>query len=226
MVATTRSTFDRQLEALTTDVLALAELVETQLVDAVRALQDRDVERARRVAEFDSQINQKRYEIEEAAYTLMALQGPMARDMRRIVSTVSFVTNLERMGDHAAGVARLVIRMHEECKCTLEYTQFTEMATLAVVNLRDAMQALKNQDTVLAEAVIARDDQIDALHQSAYNTLLKEMTVNSEIIECATMMLWVSHNLERYADRISNICDRVLFMVTGDLHQPRRDQMP
>jgi phosphate transport system protein len=226
MVATTtRSAFDRQLGELQYDVLTLAEMVESQLVSAMKALRHGDPELAQRVDDYDKQINARRYEIEEHAYTLLALQSPMARDMRRIVATVSVVTNLERMGDHAAGIARLVLRM-ERTGCQVNCTPLDEMERLAILGLRDAMTALQTSDLPLTRAVFTRDDQIDALHQAVYDELIKTMTTAPATIECATMLLWVSHNLERFADRICNICDRVLYLITGDLHPSRIDPMP
>jgi phosphate transport system protein len=226
MVATTtRSAFDRQLNALQHDVLTLAEMVESQLVGAMKALRHQDSELAERVVRFDNEINKRRYEVEENAYLLLALQSPMASDMRRIVATVSVVTNLERMGDHAAGIAKLVIRM-ANAGCLISCATFDEMERLAIISLRDGMKALETQDTTLAKAVFSRDDEIDALHKTAYDQMVKSMTENPATIECATMLLWVSHNLERFADRICNICDRILYLVTGDLHQPRIDPMP
>jgi phosphate transport system protein len=226
MVAlTTRSAFDRQLNDLTQDVLSLAEMVESQLLEAVKALQTFDMVRAQRVDDYDNTVNRLRYEIEENAYTLLALQSPMARDMRRIVATVSVVTNLERMGDHAAGIARLVIRMGKT-GCQLSCPTFDKMVELAVSMLRDSMTALTTNDVMLAKAVTVRDEQIDALHQTAYNELIATMTSDPSTVECATMLMWCSHNLERYADRISNICDRIQYLITGNLHEARIDPMP
>lgn len=228
MVATSvRSVFDRQLTKLQDDVLHLAEMVEHQLQDAVTALHDRDLATARRVDAFDAQVNQLRYRIEEDAYTVLALQQPNARDMRRIVASVSIVTNLERMGDHAAGIARLVARVDGlTAPACLPVPAFTRMADLAATSLRDAMRALANQDAGLARDVARRDDQIDTLHKETYDLLISTMTEDPASIECATLLLWVSHNLERYADRISNICERIVYLATGHLHKVRGDKMP
>ncbi|MBX3085497.1 MAG: phosphate signaling complex protein PhoU [Anaerolineae bacterium] len=222
---TTRSAFDRQLNELLQDVLTLAEMVESQLTEAIKALEVYDVARAQRVADYDSRINRLRYEIEENAYTLLALQSPMARDMRRIVAMVSVVTNLERMGDHAAGIARLVIRMANSA-CTISCAKFDQMAELSIAMLRDAMTALDTQDVALAKGVINRDEQVDALHKAVYDELIATMTNDPATVECATMLMWCSHNLERYADRVSNICDRIMYLITGNLHEARIDPMP
>jgi phosphate transport system protein len=137
MTATARSAFDKQLSGLQDSVLYLSELVVTQVLQAIQALQTHDMEAARRVDGLDATVNRLRYELEENCYTLLALQQPNSRDMRRIVSTISIVTNLERMGDHAAGIARLVLRM-ETTRCNIRMPEFGEMATLAAASLRDA----------------------------------------------------------------------------------------
>ncbi len=201
MVATTRSVFDKQLDGLRDNTLQIAEMVATQIEQATRAFQKHDMAIAQRVAEFDATINRLRYNVEEQSYTLLALQQPNARDMRRIVTTVSVVTNLERMGDHAAGIARLALRLGDHPK-PIFVQEFTEMAEMAVENLKDAMSALNYEDAVLARRVVSRDDQVDQLHEAVYKRLIETMTNNPSTVECATMMLWVSHNLERYSDRM------------------------
>jgi phosphate transport system protein len=216
-----RSNFLRQLQLLENDLLRLAELVETQVVDAVRALQTHDIVLANRVDEFDSAINKLRYEIEEQAYTMLALQQPTAGDMRLIVAAVSIATNLERMGDHAAGIARLAKRM-EDVPEVVHVPAFTEMANRAADNLRRAMDAFSKRDEQTVRAIVDEDDVIDQMHKDIYEMLLKTMINNSTTVEQGTMLLWVSHNLERYADRVSNICERINYSVTGELYRSRK----
>ena len=225
MVATTRSVFDKQLGVLRDDTLQIAEMVATQVEQAVHALQKRDMKAAHRVDEFDATINRLRYNVEEQSYTLLALQQPAARDMRRIVATVSVVTNLERMGDHAAGIARLALRM-DGLPNMIHVPEFDEMVKLSVATLNDAMTAMSMEDALLARALVNNDDEVDNLHERVYNRLIQTMTTDPATVECATMLLWVSHNLERYSDRVSNICERIIYFVTGDLHEPRTDLMP
>jgi phosphate transport system protein len=225
MVATTRTVFDKQLDTLRDNTLQIAELVTTQIQQATKAFQKHDMTLARRVAEYDAEINRLRYNVEEQSYALLALQQPNARDMRRIVATVSVVTNLERMGDHAAGIARLALRLVDRPHPVF-VPEFDDMAEIATANLNDAMLALTREDADLARQVVGRDDQVDHLHELIYKHLIQTMTDNPSTVECATMMLWVSHNLERYSDRISNICERIVYFVTGNLHEPRIDPMP
>lgn len=219
-MVTTRSMFDRELKALNSDLLRLGELVETQLVEAVRALQNRDTAVANRVVGFDATINRMRYDIEEQCYTLLALQQPNATDLRRIVAGVSIATNLERMGDHAAGIARLTLRL-AELPAAVHIPMFTEMAKLASENLAQTMTALDGFNADLARQVVAQDAQIDQVHKRIYDYLIKTMTDNPATVEYATLLLWVSHDIERFADRICNICERIVYTVTGNLHEPR-----
>ncbi|HRE47274.1 MAG TPA: phosphate signaling complex protein PhoU [Aggregatilineales bacterium] len=224
-MTTVRTAFDRQLKMLETDLLRLAELVETQLVEAIKALYTMDMIIAQRVHEFDAALNTLRYEIEERSYTLLALQQPNSGDMRRIVGAVSIATNLERMGDHAAGIARLVLRMNPEA-VVINIPEFKDMTTLATTNLRSAMLALGNHDAPLARQIVRSDNAIDALHEHVYAMLIKTMIDNPTTVEMATMLLWVSHNVERFADRVCNICERIIYVVTGNLFEPRTDDMP
>lgn len=220
-----RVAFDRQLNLLESDVLRLGEMVETQLTQTIKALQSRDVDSARRIAEFDATVNRLRYDVEEQSYLLLALQQPTAGDMRRIVAAVSIATNLERMGDHAASIARAVQAMGDR-PFPIGLDTFLQMAGMAARNLSDAMMALDKQDASLARAVVRRDEQIDALHKQTYELLIAAMIADPTAVECATRLLEVSHDLERYADRVSNICERVVYMVTGALCEPRVDPMP
>lgn len=217
-----RTLFDRQLQDLDNSTLRLAELVETQLTQAVRALQTRDLATARRVDEFDATINQLRYEIEEHCYELLALQQPNARDMRRIVAGVSIATNLERMGDHAAGIARVTQRI-ADMPVPVHVPLFTDMAKLASANLMEALKAMAAQDAILARAVVRRDDEVDKMHKLVYGQLIQTMMTNPATVEYATLLLWVSHDIERFADRISNICERIIYTVTGNLYELRNN---
>lgn len=220
MATATRSILDSKLKSLQDGVVLLSELVESQLLEAEKALQARDVNRARRVAEFDRSINEERYRLEEEAYTLMALQSPTTRDLRALVSVVSIVTNLERMADHAAGIARLVLRMEGQTT-QVHLPALHEMVELSVVALRQAMLAFTRWDSDAVAMNDAIEERIDALHQRCYDQLIATMTADASSIENCTMLLWISHNIERFADRVSNICDRITFVATGDLCRSR-----
>lgn len=225
MTATTRSSLDHKLNTLQDGVVHLSVLVENQLTEAAKALQLRDITRARRVSSFDRTINEERYRLEEEAYTLMALQAPNTRDLRAMVSIVSVVTNLERMADHAAGIARLVERMAGQTS-HVHLPTFNEMVDLCIVALRQTMSAFLQWDVSKINAVTDIENRIDMLHKRCYDHLIGTMTSDPSTIENCTMLLWVSHNIERFADRTANICDRITFVATGELRTPRHDEMP
>ena len=213
---TNRLTFDRQLGTLRDQVLQMSEVVEQAILFSSRALQQHDLELAQRVSDFDSQINTKRFIIEEQAYQLLALQQPNAKDMRQIVAGVSVVTNLERIGDHCAGIARLVIRMGVQPKIPVP-AEFEMMSAIGQWLTRNAMTAFATSDEALAQTVIARDGEIDGIHNQVHKSLIAKMTSDPAAIETGTLLLWVSHNFERIGDRATNIARRVAYLVKGDL---------
>ncbi len=223
-MVTTRSVFDRQLRELRDSVQQLADMVSGSIENSMRALFAHDHELARAVDTCDTHINRRRLEIEEMAYTLLACQQPVSSDMRTIVASVSVVTNLERIADHAAGIARLVLRMSSDHPIE-PLLEFGQMADLAKSMLKDAITAYVSHDLELAQSVIKRDVQVDKWHHAVYGRLIKQMSLNPEYIEPGTAALWVSHNLERMGDRCANICERVIYLVTGEL-QRRHDPMP
>ena len=213
---TNRGTFDRQLGVLRDQVVQVSDMVEQSITLSVRALQNQDMALAHSIDQFDSQVNARRFSIEEQAYQLLALQQPNARDMRTIVGLVTTVTNLERIGDHAAGIARLTLRLGEN-PIVKPLPLFGAMAITGQWLLRNAITAFVTQDEELAQTVIDRDSEVDQMHRDAYRQLLNIMTAQSENVESGTLMLWVSHNLERIGDRASNVAARVAYLVKGEL---------
>jgi len=213
---TNRGTFDRQLGALRDQVVQVSDLVEQSITLSVRALQNQDMALAKQIDQLDSQVNARRFVVEEHAYQLLATQQPCARDMRLIVGLVTTVTNLERIGDHAAGIARLTMRLGEN-PVIKPLPLFEAMAVTGQWLLRNAITAFVTQDEELAQTVIDRDSEIDQMHRDAYRQLLNTMTENPDSVESGTMLLWVSHNLERIGDRASNIAARVSYLAKGEL---------
>jgi phosphate transport system protein len=211
-----RTMFDRQLGTLRDQVVQISDLVEQSIVLSMKALQNHDLPAAHLVDQFDSTINARRFAAEEYAYQLLALQQPNAGDLRLIVALVSVVTNLERIGDHAAGIARLTVRLGPHPAVETP-TFFGEMTTSAQWLVRNAMTALVTSDIALAKKVIERDHMVDHLHQDVYRQLIETMTTHLETVEAATLLLWISHNLERIGDRATNIASRVPYLVNGEL---------
>jgi phosphate transport system protein len=213
-----RTSFHRELERVQDEVLVLGSMVEKATLRAVDALRDRDLAAAHVIESEDVLINRKRFEIEEAALLLIATQQPMASDLRRLAAIVHIVTDLERMGDYAAGIAHICIEIADE-PLIKPLIDIPRMAELAASMLRRSLDAFLTRDVAAAEAIAREDDEVDALYQQVYRELLMLMLTNPRTIDQATHLLWVAHNLERVADRVQNICERVVFVATGRMQE-------
>ncbi|HEU0115250.1 MAG TPA: phosphate signaling complex protein PhoU [Thermomicrobiales bacterium] len=210
----TRHEFHQQLDALRGDVVAMGSMVDKAIARATDALTRRDVAIAQRVIAGDDAINAQRWGIEDAALHLLAIQAPLAGDLRAIVAAIHIGTDLERMGDHAAGIAKLAIDIAGEppVKPLLDLPR---MAELTREMLGESVAAYIEADATAARAIAERDDEIDGLYNQVYRELLTYMLADPATIDPATRLLWVAHNYERLADRITNICERVIFVATG-----------
>ena len=211
-----RKTFDRELRGLQDELLAVGDMVEKAIIDSVETLRHHDQEAARRLIAGDLIINEKRYSIEAEALTLIARQQPMAGDLRTIFTMLEIATELERMADYAKGIAKINLLIGDE-PLLEPFVQIRHMAEKARDMLHGALEAFERRDAALARAVSAKDDEMDALHNQIYRDLLTLTTADGAAVDQATQLLWVVHNLERVADRAINICERVVFTVTGDL---------
>jgi phosphate transport system protein len=214
----TRTIFDRSMMLVLDDLVRLSSMAEQAIAQSMRALNDRNGELATQVNNNDATLNELRYSIEEACYRLIATQAPNSTDLRTIVGAVSVATNLERIGDHAAGIARLTLRMLSQ-PLLKPLVDLPQMAETARDMVRDAVFAFSERDQNLAEAVIKRDNVVDTLHQQVYTDLIGYMTRDVTTIERATFLLWVSHNLERIGDRACNISERAIYVATGELKE-------
>jgi phosphate transport system protein len=206
----TRQTFDRELQRLQDEVLALGSRVEEALIQSVQQLKQRDLSASRRLIADDRVINERRFAIEEDVMTLIATQQPMAGAILEIV------TELERMGDYAKGIARINLLIGEQ-PLVKPLIDLPVMAEKARDMLRQALEAFVQRDVEQARTIAQRDDEIDALYNQIYRELLSYIIEDARVIEGANHLLWVAHNLERTADRVINICERVVFTVTGEL---------
>lgn len=213
-----RGTLDRELNALRAKTSQLGELVEGRIDQALHALRSIDLELAEAVIEGDRELNDLRYEIEEACLAVIATQQPAARDLREIVAAMNIVVDLERMGDHAAGVAKTVARMrkplYQELPETLE-----RMAALTQQMLQQALEVYAANDTERAYNVARMDGQIDDSYQALFRDLLSRMLVEDGLTTNALFLLFAGHNLERIADRVTNIAERVIFMSSGEMEE-------
>lgn len=211
-----RNSFHQALEGLQKDVLDMGQLVDKAIDAAIQALKKRDIPWSQRIVEEDIEINKKRFGIEEKCLSLLATQQPMARDLRTIAAVLSIITDLERMADHAEGIARINIMMGEE-PLLKPLIDIPRMAQKAREMLEQSLHAFINRDIQKAKDLCEEDDEIDELYNQVYRELLTFMLQDPKTITRATYLLWVAHNLERIGDRVTNICERTVFMVTGKL---------
>ena len=213
-----REQFQRQLASLHDSVIEMGSMVERAIDRSMQALMDRDIFLARAVVEDDKDINAVGYHLQNACISLLAQQAPMAGDLRIIVSVTAIMSDLERMGDHAQGIAKIVVMMQDE-PLVKPLIDLPIMANKAKEMLRNSIQALVDQDTDAAYRVGAADDEVDRLYDQIYADLIQIMIGDPTTIEPCTHLLWVAHNLERIADRATNIAERTVYSATGMLPQ-------
>src|SRR5262245_38032676 len=209
-----RASFEGELQNLQDEMLVRASLEDYDSVASIDALRHLDATAAETIIRDDKHINAKRYAIEEAAITAIATQQPMARDLRTIMAVLHITVELERMGDYAEGIAKIVL-MHGEKELLKPLIDIPRMADLARGMLRQSLDAFVARDAELASRVATADDEVDAIYDQVYRELLTYMIADPRTIDRATWLLWVAHNLERIADRATNVCERVIFLVTG-----------
>ncbi len=211
-----RRSFDEALQGAKDDTLRLGAMVEHQLERAGQALQQRDVDLADAVRWEDAQVNELQRSINMGITTLIATQAPVARDVRELLALYHAAAELERMGDYAVSIAKLAQQLAAEPEMPI-LRQIPEMEQLCREQLRAAMRALVDVSEEAARAVCARDDEIDHLYSSVYEDTMALMTVAPDKVRQATHMLFVAHHLERLGDRVTNIGEDVVFLVTGQI---------
>jgi phosphate transport system protein len=211
-----RANFDRELRRLQDEVLVLGSMVEGYLGDAVDALKRRDLEAARRLIAWDQQVNTKRFTIESETLTLIATQQPMASDMRTLAAVLEIITDLERIGDYAKGIAKINLMIGEQ-PLIKPLVDLPLMADKARSMLRRALDAFVQRDVDRARSIPNDDDEVDALYNQVYRDLIGVILKDQRTIDQSTYLLWAAHNLERTADRAVNICERVVFTATGQM---------
>lgn len=213
-ISTRREEFDLKLAGLQGEVEALAEFVSDSINLSVDALKNRDLAASQQVVDFDDYIDDKQSEIEDRCIHLIATQQPVAKDLRAIIALLHIAVELERMGDYAEGIGKISLRMGKEptLKPLIDIPRMAEKATAM---LRDSIDALLNRDTAKAQAVLDADDEVDDLYDQVYRELLLYMIEDPQTIQRATYLLWVAHDLERIADRATNIAEQVIFLVDG-----------
>ena len=211
-----RTNIENRLDEIQDEVLALASMVEKAITHAIDALRERDLEASMAVVAFDDVIDEKRFAIEESCVDLLATQQPAAGDLRWVIALLHIAVELERMGDYAEGIGKISLMMGDEPPLK-PLIDIPRMAEMSISMLHRSIDALVTRDIDLARKVCEADDEVDALHEQIYNELLLFMIKDPRSIQRATYLLWVTHDLERTADRATNVAERVIYMVTGKM---------
>jgi len=215
-ISTIRRTLDREENQIKDDILRMGSLVETAIERAVTALKQRDGALAQQIIDEDQVINQLRFQIEEECLTVIATQQPAASDLRATIAATHVAVELERMADHATGIATITLRMLDQ-PLLKPLIDVPLMANIAREMIRGALEAFIRHDAEMARQVAMRDDEVDELYQQVFRELLTYMLEDPKNISRATHLLWVAHNIERIADRATNLCERAIFISTGQL---------
>ena len=213
-----RTGFHKKLREIQDDILVMGSMVEKAILHSVQALKDREVAMAKQIIADDVKVNRERFEIEEKCIRLIATQQPMASDLRTIVCVLNIITELERIGDYAEGIAKIVVMIGDEPPLK-PLIDIPRMADKTTQMLRQSLDAFVKRDADAARQVVAEDDEVDNLYNQVYRELLTFMIEDPQTITRATWLIWVAHNLERSADRVTNICERVVFIVTGKMEE-------
>jgi len=211
-----RIQFEKDMRKLQDDLLVMGSMVEQAILGSVEALRKRDLAGSQRIIDGDTAINEKRFEIENACIVTIATQQPMARDLRILASVLEIITDLERIGDYAKGIANISLMMGDD-KPLKPLIDIPRMAQLSANMLHRALTAFVEGDAAVALSIPKEDDIIDGLYQQVHRELVTYILADPSVIDRADYLLWVAHNLERMADRVTNICERVIYVATGEL---------
>jgi phosphate transport system protein len=213
-----RSAFDQELEELRDNVLLLGSMVDTAINRSIQALKERNQVQAQQIIADDEKINHLRFKIEEDCLGLIARQQPAARDLRFIVAAMNIVLDLERMADHAAGIATIVLRMGDQ-PLLKPLIDLPRMAQISQNMLRQSLDAFVSGSPQQALAITKIDDEVDQLYNQIFRELISFMIEDPRTVTRAMYLLFCAHNVERIADRVTNICERVVFVATGRMEE-------
>jgi phosphate transport system protein len=213
-----RTTYHKELQQIQDDVLVMGSLVEKAITGSVAALKSKDIAAAQQIVADDLRINRKRFDVEERCTHLIATQQPMASDLRKLICVLNIITELERIGDHAEGIAKIVIMIGDEPPLK-PLVDIPRMADKVVDMLHRSLDALVSHDADAARRIATEDDEVDNLYDQVFRELITFMIEDPSTITRATRLIWVAHNLERSADRATNICERVVYLVTGKMEE-------
>lgn len=211
-----RETMDREIRQLRDDILTLGSMVEKNIIDSMASLKNRNTRLSQDVLNADKRVNQKRFDIESSTLLVIATQQPMAHDLRLLAAILEVAGELERIGDYAKGNAKINILL-EDSLLPVPILELEAMSELVVSMLHRAVVGFVKEDERSARAIPEEDDQVDEMYKSIYHILVDQMIKSPKEIDHMNYYMWAAHNLERTADRVSNICERTIFVVTGEL---------
>lgn len=221
-----RERFEQQLGELRADILHMGKLVEEELLLALRALQQFDPALARQVYTADDEVNRVRFATEDKCFTVIVTQQPAARDLRAVVTVMNMIVDLERMGDQAKGIAKVIVRIHERIP-PFVLPELNQMGELVLTMLRQSMLAYAENSTSLAKTVVVQDGLVDELFGRIYKQLIAQMAADNDPdkVEDSYEMVRVARELERFGDLATNIAERVIYRVTGQIGELNTDQI-
>jgi phosphate transport system protein len=219
-----RERFERKLTELRDDILTMGSMVDEELMLALTALKSLDTDLALQVYDADKAVNAKRFAIEEECFALIVTQQPAARDLRAIVAVMNMIVDLERMGDQAKGIAKVIPHMMQ-FPDQVQPAELQQMGDMVGLMLRQSMTAYAHNNVDLAKLVTKQDDEVDKLYAQLFTQIMKQMadTGNPDKVEASYEILRAARELERYGDLATNIAERVIYVATGSLHEANVD---
>jgi phosphate transport system protein len=213
-----RRAFREELQRIQDEVLSLGSRVENALLDSVEALRRRDLIKAQEIIDADRLINETRFAIEHDVLIILATQQPAASDLRTLAAVLEVITELERIGDYGKGISKISLMIGDQ-PLLKPLIDIPRMAEKAVSMIHRALTAFANRDVALALSIPKEDDEVDAMYNQVYRDLVAYIVADPSVLDHANYLMWVAHNIERAADRSTNLCERVVFMVTGRMSE-------
>lgn len=218
MILLVREHFTQKINDIKNNVLKMGAMVEDIIETAVTALKSQDVELARKIYDKDDEIDQLELEIEKECMIILALQQPLAKDLRTIASVLKIIADLERMGDNAVNIAKVTLEIGKD-PLIKPLVDIPKMAAITQEMIKLSLEAFLTEDVTLAEKVVERDEEVDGLYDTIINDILEIITENKEFTKQGIKLMFIGRYLERMADHSTNICERTIYMISGDLKE-------
>lgn len=214
-----RESFTLQLKTLAGKVLGMGSIVDHSVRDSVYAFETGNLGNAELIIKHDLEINILRFQLENECITLIATQQPMGRDVRFLTATLEIITELERIGDYAKGISRITLLEPDRAACMLIMDELTAMMEKGLTMLEKALSAFIHSDYEFARLIPLEDDLVDGYYNSINDRLVKMVILDPSRIRTSNYLMWAAHDLERLADRVTNICERIIYVSTGEMRE-------